>query len=203
MATRLVLVRHGETEWSVNGRHTGRTDIPLTANGEEEARATADTLAEWDFERVFASPLSRALTTARLAGFEPELDDNLLEWDYGDAEGRTNAEIVAERPGWSKWAPPSQGGGVNGGETAGEVGVRADRFTSYAGHVEGEVLVFAHGHFLSILIARWLGMDAAAGRLFPLATATVTVLGMKRSEGILETLNHRCGGLLPEKPIDR
>ncbi|MFW2382541.1 MAG: histidine phosphatase family protein, partial [Acidimicrobiales bacterium] len=128
MAIRLVLVRHGETEWSAKGRHTGRTDIPLTPSGEQEARATAATLAEWDFERIFSSPLSRALSTARLAGFEPELDDDLLEWDYGDAEGRTNAEIVAERPGWSKWAPRSEGGGVNGGETAGQVGERADRF---------------------------------------------------------------------------
>jgi probable phosphoglycerate mutase len=203
MESRLVLVRHGETEWSVNGRHTGRTDIPLTAKGEQEARSTADTLAEWDFERVFSSPLSRALATARLAGFEPELNDDLLEWNYGDAEGRTNAEIVAERPGWSKWAPRSEGGGVNGGETPDQVGERADRFIAHAGHVEGEVLVFAHGHLLSILIARWLGMDANAGRLFPLATATVSVLGNKRSDGIIETLNHRCGGLLPERPVDR
>lgn len=198
MVTRLVLVRHGETEWSVNGQHTGRTDIPLTANGENEARATADTLAEWDFERVFSSPLQRARQTAALAGFSPEIDDRLLEWDYGDVEGRTNAEIVAERPGWSKWAD-----GVGNGETAEDVGVRADDFISLAGSIDGEVLVFAHGHLLSILVARWLGLPAQDGRFFPLATATVSVMGTKRSDGIIETLNHRCGSFLPEKPVDR
>ncbi len=158
----------------------------------------AETLSEWDFERVFSSPLIRARTTAKLAGFDPEIDDRLVEWDYGEVEGRTNAEIVAERPGWSKWSD-----GVGGGETAGDVGVRADAFIGDAGHVEGEVLVFAHGHFLSIMIARWLGLDATEGRLFPLATATVTVLGTKRADGIIETLNHRCGNYLPEKPVDR
>ncbi len=159
---------------------------------------TAETLNEWDFERVFSSPLIRARATAKLAGFEPELDDRLLEWDYGDVEGRTNAEIVAEQPGWSKWVD-----GVGDGETAIDVGNRADAFIAEAGEIEGEVLVFAHGHFLSILIARWLGLDATAGRLFPLATATVTVLGTKRTDGIIETLNHRCGNYLPEKPVDR
>jgi len=198
MVTRLVLVRHGETEWSVNGRHTGRTDIPLTPNGENEARAAAETLAEWDFERVFSSPLQRATRTANLAGFEPELDDRLVEWDYGDAEGRTNAEIVAEKPGWSKWTD-----GVGNGESAADVGERADSFVSVAGAIEGEVLIFAHGHFLSILVARWLGLPAEDGRFFPLATATVSVLGTKRTDGIIETLNHRCGNHLAAKPVDR
>ena len=199
MVDRIVVVRHGETEWSRTGRHTGRTDIPLTPTGEREASLTRVSLGGWTFRRVWASPLQRATATARLAGFEPELDPTLLEWDYGEIEGRTNDEITAERPGWSKWLD-----GVPGGEWAGEVGVRADRFFERIEGIPGEVVVFAHGHFLSIAIARWLGLPASEGRRFPLRTATVSVLGAKRDDRVLTLFNHLCshGHVDPELPIE-
>ena len=190
---RLVLVRHGETEWSLSGRHTGRTDLPLTAKGEDEARLVPATLTSWEFAHVFSSPLLRARETARLAGFDPVFDDDLMEWDYGEVEGRRNDEITAEQPGWSKWD-----GLVPGGESVEDVGVRADRFIDRVSQLDGDVVAFAHGHLLSVTIARWLGLDASEGKRFPLATATVTVLGQKRSDRILETLNHSCGASLHE-----
>ena len=123
MATRLVLVRHGETEWSRHGRHTGRTDLALTAAGEDESRRVGITLKEWTFSVALSSPLQRARDTARLAGYEVEVVDDLMEWDYGAVEGRTNDAITAEHPGWSKWFDP-----VPGGEQVADVAVRADRF---------------------------------------------------------------------------
>ncbi|MEM9652773.1 MAG: histidine phosphatase family protein [Actinomycetota bacterium] len=188
MPEQIVLVRHGQTEWSRTGRHTGLTDIPLTPQGEDEARLVTGTLADWEFEAAFASPLLRARSTASLAGFDPAVDDDLVEWDYGEVEGRTNAEILVERPGWSKWID-----GVPGGETADAVGKRADRFFERIHDIPGEVVVFAHGHFLSIAIARWLGLAAGDGRRFPLRTATVSVLGAKRDDRVLRLLNHLCG----------
>ena len=188
MPEQIVLVRHGQTEWSANGRHTGRTDIPLTDQGENEARLVTATLADWDFEAAFSSPLIRARETARLAGFNPIVDPDLVEWDYGEIEGRTNDEITAAQPGWSKWID-----GPPGGETAAEVGERADAFFDRVDEIPGEVVVFAHGHFLSIAIARWLGLPAIEGRRFPLRTATVSVLGAKRDDHVLLLLNHLCG----------
>ncbi|MEM9203573.1 MAG: histidine phosphatase family protein [Actinomycetota bacterium] len=188
MPEQIVLVRHGQTEWSRNGRHTGRTDIALTEHGEVEARLVTGALAEWSFEAAFASPLLRARETARLAGFEPALDDDLMEWDYGDIEGRTNDEITADRPGWSKWID-----GPPGGEDAAAVGARADRFFQRIDPVPGAIVVFAHGHLLSIAIARWLGLSASEGRRFPLRTATVSVLGAKRDDRVLTLFNHLCG----------
>jgi broad specificity phosphatase PhoE len=188
MASRLFLIRHGETEWSRLGRHTGRTDLALTEAGEDEARRVASSLAEWKFSAVFASPLRRASATAGLAGFEPTLDDDLMEWDYGEVEGRTNAMIVDENPGWSKWHDS-----VPGGESAGDVGARADRFIRRTDAIEGDVACFAHGHLLAIMIARWLEMPAADGRRFPLETATVSVLAHKRDDTIIEALNRHCG----------
>jgi len=185
--SRLALVRHGETEWSSQGRHTGLTDIPLTSRGEAEAALVPGTLRGWSFAAVYSSPLSRATETARLAGFDPELDSNLVEWDYGQWEGMRNEEIVAAHPGWSKWTGP-----VPDGEEVGAVGVRADLFLDRVNDTANDILVFAHGHFLSILIARWLGLDATEGRRFPLSTATVSVLGRKRSDRILLQLNHHC-----------
>lgn len=194
MASRLVLVRHGETEWSRLGRHTGRTDLALTSKGEAEARLVTGTLESWSFAASYSSPLQRAVETARIAGFDPVLDDTLMEWDYGEIEGRRNDEIVSEVPGWSKWT-----GEVPGGEQVAQVGARADDFLSHAADTDGDSVVFAHGHFLSIMIARWLGLGATSGRLFPLATATVSVLGAKRGDRTLETLNHRCGSHLAEE----
>jgi probable phosphoglycerate mutase len=198
MADRVILVRHGQTEWSKTGQHTGRTDIGLTTQGEHEARLVVPTLASWTFSQVFSSPLVRAHETARIAGFEPTLDDQLMEWDYGEIEGRRNDEIVAERPGWSKWTSE-----VPGGESAAEVGARADAFLDRLSLVDGNVAVFAHGHFLSITIARWLGLPAQEGRRFPLATATVSVLGRKRNDTTLETMNHRCGDQLTQEIPDQ
>jgi broad specificity phosphatase PhoE len=191
MASRLVLIRHGETEWSRTGRHTGRTDIGLTEQGETEARLVVPTLSAWTFSAVFSSPLARALETARIAGYEPAIDATLMEWDYGEIEGRRNDEVSAEIPGWSKWTDD-----VPGGEQVDDVGARSDAFLERCKALDGDVAVFAHGHFLSVTIARWLGLDARDGRRFPLATATVSVLGTKRSDRTLQTMNHRCGAHL-------
>ena len=187
MADRLILIRHGETEWSRLGRHTGRTDLALTDEGRAEAELVAPSLPDVELSAVFSSPLQRALETARLAGFEPTLDADLMEWDYGEVEGLRNEEIVASTPGWSKWMSV-----VPGGEQVADVGARADRFLATTADLEGNVLLFAHGHLLSILIARWLGFDATEGRRFPLATATLTILGTKRSDTIVETFNQSC-----------
>jgi probable phosphoglycerate mutase len=182
----LVLVRHGATEWSTVHKHTGRTDLPLTEDGRVEAVNAGERLAaKWQFTNVFASPLQRARTTAELAGFDnPVIDDDLMEWDYGEHDGRTTLEIRAERPGYSKWKerPP-------GGESVTDVGERVDRFLARLAGVEGDTVVFAHGHLLAILIARWLQLDATNGQQFPLETATLTVLGIRRDARVLYTFN--------------
>ncbi len=188
MAARLVLVRHGETEWSRAGRHTGRTDLALTPAGEQEARQVGVTLEGWTFAAAYASPLRRASDTARLAGYDVELDDDLMEWDYGEIEGRTNEEITAERPGWSKWHDD-----VPGGEQVDEVAVRADRFIERVADDTDDAIVFAHGHLLSMVVARWLGLAPADARRFPLETATMSVLSTKRDFSVVETLNRPCG----------
>lgn len=191
MVSKVVLVRHGQTEWSKTGRHTGRTDIGLTSQGEDEARLVVPTLLAWRFSHVFSSPLIRAHDTARIAGYEPVLDEGLVEWDYGAIEGRRHDDIVGDLPEWSKWSSE-----VPEGEQVGDVGARVDAFLAHATTLDGDTLVFAHGHFLSITIARWLGLDPAQGQRFPLATATVSVLGAKRGVRTLETMNHRCGSAL-------
>jgi probable phosphoglycerate mutase len=175
---RLWLVRHGETEWAQLGRHTGWTDIPLTEAGRAQAASLAARLARLPFAEVRSSPLSRAAETARLAGFGERvaLDDDLREWNYGEYEGLTAAEIRRDRPGWTIW-----GMGVPGGETAGEVGDRADRVIARARALEGDTLLFAHGHLLRILTARWLGLEATAGALFALSTGAISILGWDRT----------------------
>ena len=180
------LVRHGETEWARLGRHTGRTDIQLTELGREQALAVGARLARRPFARVLSSPLSRALDTAKLAGFgeRVETTDELLEWDYGADEGLTTAEIREDRPGWTVW-----GEGPRNGETVGEVGQRVDRVIADARTASGDVLVFAHGHVLRILAARWLDQPPAEGRLFALSTATVSILGWEREQPVLERWN--------------
>ena len=192
MEAQIVLVRHGETAWSLAGRHTGRTDIPLTPNGEVQAMSIAETLSEWNFGARFASPLQRATQTARLSGVDEELMllDDLMEWDYGIFEGRTNEDILAERPGWSKWFDE-----IHGGEAVRQVGDRADRVidTLAIASQQGPVIAFAHGHLLGVLIARWLGMPAVDGRRFVLETGTVTVLGAKRGDRVLRIFNQACG----------
>jgi probable phosphoglycerate mutase len=182
----IVLVRHGETEWSRSGKHTGRTDVPLTAGGRRQAQTVGAALRARSFAAVWTSPLSRALETCRLAGFGDVAvpNDDLVEWDYGEYEGRTTLEIRHERPGWTLW-----GDGVPGGETADEVGARVDRALAEAASVGGDVLVFAHGHVLRALAARWLGLEPAGGRLFALDPATLSVLGYERETRVIRLWN--------------
>lgn len=170
----VVVTRHGETEWSRDGRHTGRTDLPLTEHGERQARELRSTLAGWDFAAVFSSPLQRALATARLAGFVDDviIDPDLQEWDYGDYDGRTSAEIRHERPGWVLWRD-----GCPGGESIDQVARRAERAIGRFRSFDGDVLAFSHGHLLRILTARWLDMNATAGQHFLLGPAAPSTLG--------------------------
>jgi probable phosphoglycerate mutase len=189
VATTLVLVRHGETEWSKSGQHTGRTDIPLTDRGRDEALALRDRLDGWTFARVLSSPLSRALDTARLAGFadDVETDEDLLEWDYGDYEGLTTEEIRSRRPRWSLWAD-----GTPGGESAATVGTRVDRTIKELRDADGDDLLFAHGHVLRVLTARWIGLPPTDGRLFALDPATISVLSYERETPVIECWNSPC-----------
>ena len=168
------LARHGDTAWSVSGQHTGRTDLPLTEHGERNARALGERLRGRKFARVFTSPLQRAVRTCELAGFggAAEEDPDLVEWDYGEYEGRRTAEIHAERPGWLLFRD-----GCPGGEAPDEVGARADRVIARLRAVGGDVLLFSSGHFLRVLAARWLGLDVAAGAYFVLGTASLSTLG--------------------------
>jgi broad specificity phosphatase PhoE len=182
----VVLVRHGETEWSRTGRHTGRTDVPLTEHGREQAEAVGAALRSREFALVLTSPLGRALETCRLAGFGERASrrDELMEWDYGAYEGRTTAEIREEAPGWTLWAD-----GVPEGETVEQVGARVDGVLHEVRSTEGDVLVFAHGHVLRILTARWLGLEPNAGRLFALDPATISTLGYERETPVLQIWN--------------
>jgi probable phosphoglycerate mutase len=183
------LVRHGETEWARLGRHTGRTDVPLTETGREQARALGRALAGHDFELVMTSPLSRAADTAALAGFAeralPEPD--LQEWDYGLLEGRLTAEIRDDHPGWTIWRGPWPGG-----ETIDEVAQRADRVVARTRSGSGDVLIFAHGHLLRVVAARWLDLPPTDGGLFALGTATISVLGWEREAAVIESWNEDC-----------
>jgi probable phosphoglycerate mutase len=188
------LARHGETEWSRTLRHTGRTDIPLTAEGELEARELRSPLAAVTFDRVLCSPLSRARETCELAGLgaRAELSDDLLEWDYGAYEGRTTADIRADRPNWLLWRD-----GCPNGESAADVGARADRIvaellaTPAAAGEEGgaTIAVFAHGHVLRVLAARWLDLPPADGQLFGLGTATLSRLGWEHDYRVIQRWN--------------
>ena len=176
----LWLVRHGETEWSRDGRHTSVTDLPLTGPGEQAATSLQERLGEVEFDLVLSSPRQRARRTAELAGFaDPVLDDDLVEWGYGDYEGNTTPEIREKVPGWTVWSHP-----VPGGETADEVSARLDRVIDRV-RDHGRTLVFAHGHSLRVLTARWLEQPAAEGRFFRLDTATVSVLGFERDNPAL------------------
>ena len=186
---RLWLVRHGETEWARDGRHTSHTDVPLTELGRAQAASVADELEAGRFGLVLSSPMVRAFETARLAGFggRVEVTDDLREWDYGADEGRTTPEIRAERPGWTIWRD-----GPNGGETAGEVAARADRVIARVRAQESDVLAFGHGHQLRVLAARWLGQPPTDGRLYELSTATLSILGWERETAVIERWNEPC-----------
>jgi broad specificity phosphatase PhoE len=182
----IVCVRHGETEWSRDRRHTGRTDIPLTAAGREQALLAGRRLAGREWALVLASPLQRAWETARLAGVQAQPEDDLMEWDYGAAEGRTTAEIRAERPGWDIWRD-----GPEGGEPPDAVGERADRVIARALAAEGDVALFAHGHLLRVLAARWIGLPATCGGAFKLDTAAICELGLERERRVICGWNAR------------
>jgi broad specificity phosphatase PhoE len=171
----LWLVRHGETEWSAAGRHTGTTDLPLTEAGEQQARALSSMLAELSPAVVVCSPRRRARDTAQLAGLRvDEITEDLAEWNYGSYEGRTTHEIRAERPGWSIWAD-----GVPDGETEAQVGARADRVLAQAAQAlqQGPVVLVGHGHFSRVLGARWMGMPVSGGAHLLLGTAAPSILG--------------------------
>jgi broad specificity phosphatase PhoE len=182
----IVLVRHGETEWSRDLRHTGLTDIPLTETGREQAEVLRAPLSEWTFARVYTSPLSRAEETCRLAGLSDRavVTDALLEWDYGEYEGITTKEIRATRPGWFLWRD-----GCPGGETAEDVGARVDSLIADLKAADGDIALFAHGHLLRVLTARWLGLPPQDGRLFALGTATLSVLGYERETEVIRRWN--------------
>ncbi len=186
-APELWLARHGETEWSRSGRHTGTTDLPLTAAGEAAARALGAGLAGTAFAQVLTSPRERARRTAALAGFAHAVPDGrLVEWDYGEYEGVTTQEIRRSVPGWTIWTH-----GAPGGETADEVAVRLDALIADVRAAGGPVLVFSHGHALRALAARWLELPVPAGRHLALDTGTVSVLGFEREEPVV--LRWNCG----------
>lgn len=184
------LVRHGETEWAKSGRHTGRSDVPLTDVGRRQAEALRGRLTGHRFALVLTSPSSRATETARLAGFPDAIvEPDLGEWDYGEFEGRTTPDIRAEIPGWSIWTGPWRNG-----ETVEDVGRRADRLIERCldPAVDGDCLLFAHGHLLRVLAARWIRLPADAGRVFALGTATIGVLGWERTTRVIEIWNESC-----------
>jgi broad specificity phosphatase PhoE len=182
----IVLVRHGETEWSRTLRHTGRTNIPLTDAGREQAAVLVGPLGEWDFDRVITSPLGRARETCRLAGLEEraEFDDALVEWDYGEYEGITTAQIRERRPDWNLWRD-----GCPGGEQVSDLGARVDPLVERLRREDEDVALFAHGHLLRVLTARWLRLPAADGRLFALSTATLSVLGFEHQNAVIRRWN--------------
>ena len=172
----LVLVRHGQTEWSREGRHTGRTDVPLTPDGERDAAALRERLGQWDFALVLASPLQRAQHTAQLAGLAAELDDDLVEWDYGPEEGRTTAQARQTRPGWSVWADTGLG------ESLDQVATRQERVLARVRPVldeGGDACLVAHGHSLRILAARWLGLPPGVGQQLVMDAGRLSRLGFE------------------------
>jgi probable phosphoglycerate mutase len=191
MGARIVLVRHGETEWSANGRHTSRTDLSLTEEGRLRATELGPELHAVAFSLVLTSPLRRARETCELAGFGSvaQVDDDLREWDYGDYEGLTTPEIRAGRPDWSLWRD-----GCPGGETPDEGGERADRVLARLRAVDGDALAFAHGHILRVVTARWIGLSAAGGARFALGAGAVSVLGYERETEVVARWNVGVGG---------
>lgn len=182
---KLWLVRHGETEWSASGRHTGRTDIPLSETGVGRAEVLAQELAGRQFAAVWASPLQRARETARVAGYgRANVDPDILEWDYGVYEGRTTPEIRREQPDWSVWTAE-----IKGGESVDDVALRARRVIDRAIAAPGDTALFSHGHFLRILSATWLGLPPRTGRLFALDTGAISILGYERDTRVIRLWN--------------
>jgi probable phosphoglycerate mutase len=193
------LIRHGETEWSLSGRHTGRTDIPLTANGIRQAEALGRHLAGRRFALALTSPLGRAHETCRLAGYgdQAQATDDLLEWNYGIYEGRTTADVRLEQPGWSIWTTD-----IPEGETPEQVGARARRVIDRAVAAPGDVALFAHAHILRILTACWLGLAPRDGRLFALGTAAISILAYEHDTRVIRVWNQGWR-LAPEQGLSR
>lgn len=191
---RVFLIRHGETERSVTRRHTGRTDIPLTEEGRRQAKRLGARLAGERFDLVLVSPLQRASETARLAGFAvgekdsfAQVEPDLVEWDYGDYDNMTAVEIRQERPGWTPWD-----GGFPGGETLADLEARADRVLARIRGSEGDVALFAHGHILRVVTARWLEQPTVMAARYYMSTATLSVLGWERETSVIERWNDAC-----------
>jgi broad specificity phosphatase PhoE len=174
----IYLARHGETAWSLSGQHTGLTDLPLTERGEQNARRLGKRLAGLNFSNVFTSPLQRARRTCELAGFgaAAKTDANLVEWNYGNYEGRRSAEIHAERPDWQLFRD-----GCPGGESPAQIGARADKVVNRLRGINGDVLLFSSGHFLRVLAAHWLGLETDAGRFLMLSTASLSILSYENN----------------------
>jgi probable phosphoglycerate mutase len=185
-ASRIVVVRHGETEWSLSGQHTSRTDLPLTTNGRKRATALRDLLAGYSFALVLSSPLRRALETCEIAGYGDvvELDDDLREWDYGEYEGLTTPQIRESWSDWNLWRD-----GCPGGERPAEVGKRADRVLERLAAADGDAMAFAHGHILRVLTARWAEMEVAEGARFKFGAGAIGVLGHERETRVVERWN--------------
>jgi probable phosphoglycerate mutase len=174
----IYLARHGETAWTISGQHTGLTDLPLTARGERNARRLGERLQGMNFDAVFTSPLARASQTCALAGFGSvaTVEDRLVEWNYGDHEGKTSAEIRAQHPGWDLFLD-----GCPGGESVDDVSARADRVIARLRAMDGKVLLFSHGHFLRVFATRWLGLEPGNGRHLYLGTAALSIVGLDHS----------------------
>lgn len=186
---RVVLVRHGQTAWTAEGRHTGRTDLPLTEDGERQGKALGEMLFGYQFGLVLTSPLARAQRTSELAGFgsDAEVEPDLMEWDYGDYEGRTTADVRNESPGWSVWTHP-----IPGGESLSELAARADRVIGTIRESEGDVLLFGHGHALRVLAVRWLSLEPKTASGFVLETAALGILGWERDHPAILRWNEIC-----------
>jgi probable phosphoglycerate mutase len=185
-APEILLARHGETEWSTTGQHTGTTDIPLTENGRLQAQQLGERLRGREFAAVLCSPLGRAVETCRLAGLSERSQTRaeLVEWDYGEYEGTTTAQIRETVPGWTVWTHD-----VPGGETAAQVGARVDAVLEELTALEGDALVFAHGHLLRVMGARWIGLAPEQGALLALNTGTLSVLGWEREHRVVRSWN--------------
>jgi broad specificity phosphatase PhoE len=183
------LIRHGETEWTLSGAHTSRTDLPLTAAGEQKAAALKPILQGKQFALALSSPMQRARNTSKLAGIDPEIDRNLCEWDYGEYEGLTTADIQRNAPGWSIWTstPP-------GGESAEQVQARAELVIARAQAAGGDVVLFGHGHMFRVLAATWLDMEPQRGRSFALSTGSISVLGFERDTRVIQLWNRTAEG---------
>lgn len=183
----VALVRHGATEWSASMRHTGRTDVPLDDDGRRQAEALRGLLAGREFELVLVSPLERAVESCRLAGYEEaaRVDDRLVEWDYGDYEGRTTEDIREQAPGWTVWEA-----GAPGGERVGDVGRRADAVIDEL-RAAGDCALFGHGHFLRVMAARWIGLEPYDGARLALSTGSVSTLGYERERPVILRWNQQ------------